>query len=355
MPNPSSWIKRHQVVAFFVLTFAITWGFGFSYGAVLRRGQFLLLPVLYLATCGPALAGIILTRLSNTEPSTGKRRAFWIAFLVAWIVSALVFVANSTILGHRPFSPRLVRFAVISVLPVAFVIGMTHSRVPAVRRYLASLIRLQGVWLWSLLALGLVPGLILLSVPISSILGSHSTTAYPFPDTGAAVIGLVAIKFLSQLFFFNATGEETGWRGFALPRLQARISPLLAALVLALFWVPWHFLLWRAEGKPILAGGFWGEQYLIHILFSMLIVWIYNRSRGSILVAGIAHAAANTTLAFLPGIDFLSLCAVMAVAVLVLIGTDRMWAKLPSGHPAVYGPPEVSLRSDPEPAPWLAR
>jgi membrane protease YdiL (CAAX protease family) len=336
MSKLSDWIKCHQVVAFFVITFAITWGLGFSYGAVMKRGQFLLAPLLFLATCGPAMAGIIITAIANTEPRQGTRKAFWIAFLVAWVVSALVFLAHNTFFNHAPFSPVMLGFLLVSVLPVAFVIAMTHSRIPAVRGYLASLIRLRGVWRWSALALVLTPALILLSVPVSSGLGRQSMTALQFPTSGLALIGLITVKFLYQLFFFNATGEEVGWRGFALPRLQTLTSPLIAALILALFWVPWHFLLWQAEGRPILAWQFWMQMSLIHMLFSLFIVWFCNRAQGSILVAGIAHAAANTALAFFQRIDFPILCAIMAIIALLLIMADRMWAKLPPNHPAVY-------------------
>ena len=120
------------------------------------------------------------------------------------------------------------------------------------KSYLSSLIRLRGVWGWSLLALVLIPALILLSVLISSLLGRQPIAAHQFPETGLALIGLVTVKFLYQFFFFNATGEEIGWRGFALPRLQTRTSPMIAALIMAFFWIPWHFFLWQAEGKPVL-------------------------------------------------------------------------------------------------------
>ena len=221
----TDWIKRHQVAAFYMITFTITWGLGFSYGAVLKRGQFLLAPLAFVAICGPALAGIIITAVANTEPRQGTRKAFWIAFFVAWVVSALVFLAHNTFIDLAPFSPVMVGFVLVSVVPVAFVISMAYSRIPAVKSYLASLIRLRGVWGWSFLAWVLTSALILLSVPTSSILGRQPITAHQFPDTGLALIGLVTVKFLYQLFFFNATGEEVGWRGFALPRLQTRTSP----------------------------------------------------------------------------------------------------------------------------------
>ncbi|MDY0019549.1 MAG: CPBP family intramembrane glutamic endopeptidase, partial [Anaerolineae bacterium] len=159
-----------------------------------------------------------------------------------------------------------------------------------------------------------------------------------------ALIGLVTVKFLYQLFFFNATGEEVGWRGFALPRLQARTSPLIAAFIIAIFWTAWHLFLWQAEGKPVLTLDYWIEEYFVHLLFSVFIGWIYNRAKGSILVAGISHAAANTALAFFPGVDFPMVCVIMAVAALALIIADRMWEKLPADHPAVYKAPSLATQ-----------
>ncbi len=102
MKKLTDWIKRHQVVAFFIITFAITWGLGFSYGAVLYKGQFLLAPLVFVATCGPALAGIIITAISNTQPRQGTRKAFWIAFFMAWVVSALVCPCQHHV--HQPCS-----------------------------------------------------------------------------------------------------------------------------------------------------------------------------------------------------------------------------------------------------------
>ncbi len=251
MNKLTDWIKGHQVTAFFIITFATTWGLGFSYDAALNKGMFLLFPLASIATCGPALAGIIISAVSNTQPRQGSSRTPWIAFFVAWVVSALVFVAHNTLFNIAPLSPVVIGFTFVLVVPVAFVISMAYSRFPGVRAYLGSLIRLRGVWDWSLLALLLLPGLSLISFLISRSIGRQPFPADRFPDPGLSLIGLIAVKFLYQLFFFNATGEEVGWRGFALPRLQARTSPLVASLVLAFFWAPWHLFLWQAEGRPM--------------------------------------------------------------------------------------------------------
>ncbi|MCK7461760.1 MAG: CPBP family glutamic-type intramembrane protease [Sphingobacterium sp.] len=63
----------------------------------------------------------------------------------------------------------------------------------------------------------------------------ESISALHLPRSGLTLIGLITVKFLYQFFFFNAAGEETGWRGFALPRLQAHTSPLIAALIIGFF------------------------------------------------------------------------------------------------------------------------
>ena len=339
MNKLTDWIKSHQATAFFIIAFAITWGLGFSYGALLNKGIYLLAPVAFIATCGPALAGIIISAVINTRPREGSKRTYGIAFIAAWGASSLVFLANNIFINHAPFSPILVIFTVVSVVPVAFVISMAYSRIPEVKRYLSSLVRLRGVVGWAFLALILMPALILLSIFIDRFRDGQPITALSFPASGPALIGLIAVKFFYQLFFFNATGEETGWRGFALPRLQAGTSPFIASLVLAFFWAPWHLFLWQAEGKPVFSMQYWIEQYVGLIPATFLIVWLYNRSKGSILVAGIAHAAANTAFAFLPVADWFMLAAVNYVTVFVLVMVDRMWQKLPADHPAVYQTP----------------
>jgi membrane protease YdiL (CAAX protease family) len=333
------WIKHHQIVAFFLITFTITWGLGFSYGAVMKQGQFLLAPLMFVATCGPALAGIIISAVSNTQPRQGRRKAFWVAFFVAWGVSTFVLLANSVFITNTPLSPVLVVIGVVVVVPVAFVISMAYSRIPAVRSYLSSLIRLRGVWGWALLALVWTPALILISILISSQLGRQPFTAHQFQETGLILIGLVMVKFFYQFFFFNATGEEAGWRGFALPRMQSLTSPLVACLVINIFWPLWHLFPWMAEGRPVFSPEYWAQTYLELLPGTVILGWFYNRSKGSILVAGIAHAAANTAYAFFPNLDWTVFNWTLAVAALVLILVDLMWKKLPSDHPAVYQEP----------------
>jgi membrane protease YdiL (CAAX protease family) len=256
-------------------------------------------------------------------------------------VSALVFLANNTFINHAPFSPVMVGFTLVAVVPVVFVISMAYSRLPEVKRTLSSLIRVRGVWGWALLALVWTPVLILISILISSQIGRQPFTAHQFQETGLILTGLVTVKFFYQFFFFNATGEEAGWRGFALPRMQSLASPLVACLVMNIFWPLWHLFSWMAEGRPVFSPEFWAQTYLELLPGTVILGWFYNRSKGSILVAGITHAAANTAYAFFPNLDWTVFNWTVAVAALALILVDRMWKKLPSDHPAVYQEPTL--------------
>jgi len=334
MKKLTNWIKNHQIAAFYLIAFAITYGLGFSYDAVLNRDQGFWLPIVFLALCGPAFAGIIVSVVANPQPKQGSRRSFWIAFGVAWPVSLAVYLANFKFIEQASLSPILLGVFAISVLPVAFVIAAAFSRNLAVRRYLSSMVRLRGVWGWALLGLLLVPFLIVVSIPLSRLFGVQAYPDFQFPEISLTLIGLAVVKFFYQLFFFNTTAEEIGWRGFVMPRLQARTSPLLAALLIGVIWAPWHFLFWQADGDPVLTVEFWAMMLIAHSLLSVLIVWICNRARGNILVAGITHAATNTVQMFVPAVNLF--LVVLLVAALLVVLLDRMWKKLPSGHPAVY-------------------
>jgi len=107
-------------------------------------------------------------------------------------------------------------------------------------------------------------------------------------------------------------------------------------------WINWHLFLWKAEGNPFSSWEYWIIQYALHITTALIIGWVYNRSKGSILVTGITHAAANTGNAVFSSMDPLVLVLTLAVAALVLILADRMWKKLPADHPAVYQTPELA-------------
>jgi membrane protease YdiL (CAAX protease family) len=86
--------------------------------------------------------------------------------------------------------------------------------------------------------------------------------------------------------------EEAAWRGFALPRLLTRRSPLVAALVLGVVWAGWHvptFLLSSESDSAIPYGGF----AVMTVATSVITAWLYLRSGGSVLLCALFHAVAD--------------------------------------------------------------
>jgi len=124
--------------------------------------------------------------------------------------------------------------------------------------------------------------------------------------------------------------------GLDLPVTQVHLSPLLTALIVTFFWAPWHVFLWYASGANVFSPNYWLNTYIHLITASIILTWLYNRSKGNILVAGIGHAAANTIFDIITGIDMIMVHVVIYFAALGLIIIDKMWRKLPANHPAVY-------------------
>ena len=108
--------------------------------------------------------------------------------------------------------------------------------------------------------------------------------------------GGVPVLLLVSLWLFLLT-EESAWRGFALPRLQARMQPVAAALVLGVLWGLWRiplFLIADSFQSTIPFAGF----LLSIVAASVLISWIFNRTRGSVLLASLFHATTDVAIAY---------------------------------------------------------
>jgi len=126
---------------------------------------------------------------------------------------------------------------------------------------------------------------------------------------------------------FGGAWEELGWRGYALPRLQTGRSVLSASLLLGLLWAGWHL--------PMFITGqiHWPDALLV-IALSILFSWLFNHTRGSVLIAYLFHAAidavAGLYIPLFQGADqvrmYWLLAAVMGVVAtaIVLLGR-RTW------------------------------
>jgi len=95
-------------------------------------------------------------------------------------------------------------------------------------------------------------------------------------------------------------GEEFGWRGYALPKLQNKYGPLTASLIIGTIWGVWHLPSFFAPQGVVgaltaaLGLGFIFMYTLGTIANSIFMTWLYNKSKASALIAGIVwHAAIN--------------------------------------------------------------
>lgn len=108
--------------------------------------------------------------------------------------------------------------------------------------------------------------------------------------------------FLPLVLFLGPLQEELGWRAFALPALMERYGWIRAGLVLGAVWALWHRQV-EAWFEPLGPGGLGGlflGAVVPDVALSVLMAWVYWRTRGSALLAGLGmHAAANFAL-FLP-------------------------------------------------------
>ena len=266
-------VARHSVLAYFALTFAISWG-GILVviggpGAIpgTKEQVETLLPIAILAMlAGPPVAGIVLTGLLYGK--SGLRDL--LARMTRWRV------------GARWYAVALLT-APLSMVAALLALSLTSPEF------------LPGIFVsdekTTLLLMGVVPGLM--------------------------------AGFL----------EELGWTGFATPRMRLRYGVLGTGLIVGVLWGAWHILtngLWQSG---IASGGFSLAIFLPAYLFTFLVgqlpayrvlmVWVYDRT-GSALVAMLMHASLTASTAILAplaitGVGLLAVTLAYAAAAWVVV------------------------------------
>jgi membrane protease YdiL (CAAX protease family) len=144
-----------------------------------------------------------------------------------------------------------------------------------------------------------------------------ATLAIPVVIFGVTSVGFVLLGFqpelsrlpdplttflptLIGLSLIAGLGEEPGWRGFALPRLQAKYGPLGATILLGSVWAIWHLPLLAVDPRashgitdPLVLVGLFTLTAFGILLYAFFYTWIYNHT-GSILLMMILHGGFNT-------------------------------------------------------------
>jgi membrane protease YdiL (CAAX protease family) len=310
---------RKQIWLYLILAYVLTWLIWITaqhFGVGPDRGEY----VLAFGSAGPALAAILLSR--RGQASTSERLATrLLSFAVLWLFAWAIYVANDKLRGiHPPTS--LTYYLLVGLLAMipSWILSGAFTRDAGVRELLRPLVH-PGNWRWQAVAFFFWPAILLIPAAIAHLFHAPLTWPQHRPAVwlSAAYAG---ISFLSN-FLFTAALEEPGWRGFLLPRLQQRFSPLLASL---LVWFPWAF--WHAPLDFHQPFRFTLQQYLlIRVVFlipiTIILTWLYNRSGANLLAVVIFHAAMNTFPFVLP--NFPPAFGLVILWAIIVIFTDRMW------------------------------
>lgn len=306
---------------FLVSAFAFSWIVWFAslkFGAAPGTGEY----ILAFGAAGPAFAAMLLSR-SGQPNSDNHPLLRLLSFVIVWLLAWLVYLENDSLRGVHPSSQIIYRIAVgLLAFVSAYIISGSFARDSGVRQLLHSLLRPRTL-LWPCVGLLFFPAILVIPAAIVKLFGS-ALVFPPHRDSPWSYLLQGTIAFLNALLF-TAVLEEPGWRGFLLPQLQKKVSPLLASL---LVWLPWS--LWHA---PLDFSGGVGRSWLtyvqVRVIFliptAVILTWLYNRSGGDLLSVALFHAGMNTFPFVLPyAPKMLGLIFVWALYVVV---AGRMWRR----------------------------
>jgi CAAX protease family protein len=243
---------------------------------------------------------------------------FVIAYAGTWLVWAL-FVLSQEGSGLLPFhSPAsflvLIGIGTFSGPTVgAFVVTAATAGAEGVVRLLWRIMQWRVGVVWYLF--------VLIGVPAIETLG---TVAIPGALASATPIDWLPELISAAVFFVypgllaGPLGEEIGWRGFALPRLQQFTGPVQASLILGLLWAFWH--------APIWFSGQWSEPSVANVAVyvfwivavTFIFTWVFNNTKCSVLMAILLHGTMDVfpnafLLAHLPGAAEMTSSGVLAM------------------------------------------
>jgi membrane protease YdiL (CAAX protease family) len=214
-------------------------------------------------------------------------------FVLALIFGAAPLAAVATGLLPQGFD----QLGALSASLAGIVVAAVEGRKGGVRELLGRfLIWRVGIQWWAFALLFTV-------IPSVAALYLFSLFGGPTVDWSGLEPLYSVVPMILMLTVFAGMGEEFGWRGFALPRLQARYSALVSSIIIGVLWGLWHIPLFLVEGTtqynwrldagliPAVLG------YTVFIIaWSIQDTWVFNNTKGSVLLAAVLHGAGNAWL-----------------------------------------------------------
>jgi uncharacterized protein len=210
------------------------------------------------------------------------RRALFIFFGLAYAWAWLVFVPM--VVFRAPLE-----WSILATLGPAAAALLTHRVTTGSYRAF----RIYGAWPRTLGATAIGVALIVFAYVVLP----GVTTADPRELNWNILASLTVYHYSTVLA--GPLGEEPGWRGYALPRLEASVGPVRASLVLGCVWATWHLPLFWYPGWT--SAPLW-IYVLILIGWSTIMTFVTNLAQFNVLPAIAMHAAFNTTPKYLAGL-----------------------------------------------------
>ncbi len=246
----------------------------------------------------------------------GKHPVTWfyiLAFGLSWMGWIPVALGSH---GLPPFSSPFFQFLLIlsAVGPALAAVVVTRAvqGTSGVQDLLKRLLQWR-VGLGCYLAALLGPVVLLTaSGVVTKALGLSASSAAAHANVMPVVASALVMSLLSNPW------EEVGWRGFALPHLQKTRSALSATLIVGVLWGAWHLPLFFWVGNPMSQYPF-VPWFVGTVAQAFLYTWLYNSTRGSLLLATLFHVGMNTFGAAIPGVSVWGLAAVSCLSALVLL------------------------------------
>jgi membrane protease YdiL (CAAX protease family) len=215
---------------------------------------------------------------------------FGLTFLAAWTLwtAAATITATSMSPGIRGLFILLGTFApgIVAIWMTARADGRAGARA-----LLSRVIEWDVGARWYMFAVGYMAAVKLVAAVAHRVISG----AWPIFGDVPWYFLLAAVAFSTPI----QAGEEIGWRGYALPRLAARLGLARAGLLLGIIWACWHLPLFLMPGTDNT-----GQPFLVYLLsvtaLSVAMAWLFGHTRGSLLLAMLMHAAINNTKDIVP-------------------------------------------------------
>jgi uncharacterized protein len=262
------------------------------------------------------------------EPSepTGTTFVFFAAALgITWLLQLPAVLAKEGVIAG-PVERFMLPAALGGFGPLlAAILAARLDRKGGVRALLARIrIGKVGV-IWHVVALLIFAAIYVAGTAAYRALGGMDAGRWLYPPENTQhVFAMIVMPLV----------EEPGWRGFALPRLQPRHGALRASLLVGVLWAFWHTMMFILQGATPLI---FAVSIANIIAGSVVFSWLYNHTRGSLLIAILAHVGVhwNNPYHALPDkmTPFVVYTMAIAIAACALVFGDRKVWQQPAAQP----------------------